>query len=229
MEHIETARLSAEAIGLARDFRRRVEAEDATYLATIHTLFEPIRERETKHPHRKVRPEMLAELVRRWRIEPPRQFRLSFDASLHHGAKGKISERRVCIIKQAADDALDRAESEPGVAVCGVSLIAHADGTHRINSILATFSLPALASRYQRGVGIDDPMIMLDLALAAVPPDHLPPGGGIKIATDGHGGGWHGRVVMVRCDDGTDRRIIAARTWLSGEMIPQLDYDRRRE
>jgi hypothetical protein len=51
------------------------------------------------------------------------------------------------------------------------------------------------------------------MKVAMIAPEKPPPGGGVKVPTNVHGGGWRGRVYMVCEDDGSERRIVAVRTW----------------
>jgi hypothetical protein len=85
-------KIRIEALGRARDFVRRVGRDDAAFLDLIKQLWQPIRDRHSRRPGRKLRPETLAITARRWRDEGPAAFRISFAAKVD-GAKGTICER----------------------------------------------------------------------------------------------------------------------------------------
>jgi hypothetical protein len=203
-------RISATAAGLARDFCRRVEAEDRAWSALLRILTEPIKLRQTRHPDRKVRPELLAQLARRLRSEAPTHFRLSFAAQLS-GAKGCIIERRVCKVSIRPVDDPGWIGTEADIMVCEIRLVADSHGAHPTSSQICAFSQHALARRFQRGRGTDDAAILRDMALVADIDVASPPeGSAINIVTDADGGEWRGKLARL---DG-DRRIIAVRTWV---------------
>jgi hypothetical protein len=89
-------RISTEAVGRARDFIRRVTAEDQQFLRQYPALLRPVKERHARYPGRKLRPDMLAEMGRRWRYQMPAKFRISYTAHTAT-AKGNITERRLGI------------------------------------------------------------------------------------------------------------------------------------
>ena len=63
--------------GKARDLRRRVEREDVKFFPAINRLIAPIDARLRKFPERKMRSEMLADLIQSWRFLDCRDFRLN--------------------------------------------------------------------------------------------------------------------------------------------------------
>jgi hypothetical protein len=207
-----SVKIDATAWGLARDFRRRVEVEDHAFLRITDALFRPIHARQAKHPERKIRAEQLAELARRWRVEPPKRFRVSFAASVR-GPKGTISERRV-IAEEMTEDAWNT--PEPGLAIGDARIVADKDGARTTGGTICVFSLHAIARRLQRGIGTSDADLIADMIPVAV---HrfadLPEDAPVTIATDRYGGGWRGRITMATNPGGAHGRlIVAVRTWL---------------
>ena len=142
-------RISAEVVGKARDFVRRVGTEEVQFLRLYAMLLRSVDERHARHPGRKLRPEMLTELGRRWRDEAPKRFRISFDAHVH-GAKGSITERRFGIgrIERMADR--EWTGHEDGVWICEARFIAGNDGARSHPVLLANFNLHAIARWSQR-------------------------------------------------------------------------------
>jgi hypothetical protein len=69
--------IGREWFGRARDLRRRVEREDTQFIDTIHALLMPAQLRLVRYPHRKLRPEMLIDLVQGWRFMGPRDSELT--------------------------------------------------------------------------------------------------------------------------------------------------------
>ena len=67
-------RIGAEWVGLARAYRFRVRAVDHRFDAALTTLTLPIRTRLQRHP--KLRHELVAGTIRRYRASIPAEFRL---------------------------------------------------------------------------------------------------------------------------------------------------------
>jgi hypothetical protein len=205
--------ISTEARGRARDLRRRVEREDDAYINTIHRLIEPVQERLRRYPQRKVRPEMIAALIERWRFMDSRDFRTHIEARLER-TRASLTERRVAAGKLRPTDPDWQGDGEPDVSISEFNV--QVDGSRfRVRSRLCcTFSLHALARRYQRHPDCDDAAVLHDMELVArVDQARLTPGG-FKVVTDEHGGGWRGRVVRILDDDGDPMRVLSIRTWL---------------
>ena len=108
------APVDREFYGRARDLRRRVEREDAKFFPTINSLIAPIDGRLRKFPERKMRPEMLADLIQSWRFLDCRDFRLNLDAKLER-TRCALVERRVFAGRTRFLDA-DWDGEEPDVA-----------------------------------------------------------------------------------------------------------------
>ena len=88
------APVDREFYGRARDLRRRVEREDAKFIPTINSLIAPIDARLRRYPARKLRPEMLAQLIQSWRCMDCRDFCLDLDTRLER-TRCALVERRV--------------------------------------------------------------------------------------------------------------------------------------
>jgi hypothetical protein len=200
-------RVPAEAAARARDFRLRVEREDEQWLATVRTLFRPILDRQKRHPDRKLQYEQLAGLSHGWKLRTPSKFRIAFTAHVN-GSKGTITERRLGIGRRDDDDLM-----EPGCSVVEMRVVANNEGARRSAVVLCTFSLHAIATRYARGIDIDDASVISDMAkVAALDLSDLAGGGGIRI------GGWRGRLALIEDKDGVVRKFIRVQTWLPDAM-----------
>jgi hypothetical protein len=184
---LDPLHVSAESVARARDFRARVEGEDAAWLAAIRTALRPVTERRERHPDRPLRYENLAALSHESKLRAPQRFRISFTAHVQR-THGAITERRLGIGR------LDTELAEPGV--------------HRSAAILTVFSLRAIVTRFARGTGIKDAAVISDMAeAAAVDLDKLgPAGGGVRVSN------WRGRSATVKDSDGSRRRIVCVNT-----------------
>jgi hypothetical protein len=207
-------RLSAECVGRARDFIRRVTAEEAQFLRQYIALLRPAKERHARYPGRKIRPEMLAELGRRWRYQLPAKFRISFLAHTTN-AKGSIIERRLGIGHMERVDDPDWTGHEDGVWIIEARFIAGNDGARSHHVLLANFSLHAIARWYQRSGRAGDAELMDAMSVVAnLDLAKLEGGGGMKITTDTDGGGWRGQPAMVE-DGEMKHQVVTVRTWLA--------------
>src|SRR5215471_9124305 len=74
----ETNPVSAEARGKAREFIRRANAEDDLRFALLSGFHRNIQQRIDRRPGRRLRPDMLEHILRRW-ASGPREFRLRFE------------------------------------------------------------------------------------------------------------------------------------------------------
>jgi hypothetical protein len=74
----ETVPVSTEARGKAREFIRRAYAEDEVRVALLRSFIRDIQQRRDRRPGRRLRPDMLQDILRRWEAGP-RAFRLRFE------------------------------------------------------------------------------------------------------------------------------------------------------
>ena len=179
--------VGAEFFGKARDLRRRVEREDAKFFSAISRLIAPIDARLRKFPERKMRPEMLADLIQSWRFLDCRDFRLNLDSKLER-KRCALVERRVFAGRTRFLDA-DWDGEEPDVAVTEISL--SIDG-NRFN--LRSRILYVLDAWPSRGVcsgrrTVSDVALLHDINVAASIDHSTLSGGGFKVVTDEEGGG----------------------------------------
>ena len=131
--------VGAEFFGKARDLRRRVEREDAKFFPAINRLIAPIDGRLRRFPERKMRPEMLADLIQSWRLLGCRDFRLNLDAKLER-TRCALVERRVFAGRMRFLDA-DWDGEEPDVAVTAINLSIDGNRFNLHSRILCTFSM----------------------------------------------------------------------------------------
>jgi hypothetical protein len=202
--------ITAEARGKARDLRRRVEREDGTYIATVHAVVEPVRDRLRRFPRRHVRPQMLIDLVQQWRFMPCRDYRLDLEAQLERKRLALV-ERRLVAGQMKLEGWPD---AEPDIGIGEVALLI--DGAHiRVQTrTVCAFSLHAVARRYQRNPDGDDAAMLFDMDVVARIDQAALSGGGFKVTTHQDGGGWRGRVVRVQDRDGERVPVLSIRTWM---------------
>jgi hypothetical protein len=214
LDHIDepAVPVGEEFFGKARDFRRRVQHEDTQFIATIGGLIEPIRQRLLKYPARKLRPEMLAAVVQSWRFVDYRDFRLDLDARLERTRCMLVERRIVAGEMQFLDE--DRDGDEPDVAVSEIGL--SIDGNRFVlrGIIVCALSMHAIARRLQRAQDGSDAALLHDMNVAANIDHSKLSGGGFKVTTDEHGGGWRGRVVRMAGDGDEPVPVLSIRTWI---------------
>lgn len=205
--------LGAQWLGLARDLRRRVAAEDAQYDAAIQELIAPIRDRLRRFPHRSLRPEMLVDLVQGWRFLPYRDWRLSCDAKLDRHRAELVEHRVVAGASRRLDDPAWTGR-EDDLAVIRVELMVNRSDARLASRCVVTLSLHALARRLQRHPDGSAEALLADIALAAdAASGTLTPGAGYKVPTPG--GGWRGRAALHKLPGGDSFPVLALRTWLN--------------
>ena len=205
--------VGAEFFGKARDLRRRVAHEDAKFFPAINRLIAPIDARLRKFPERKMRPEMLADLIQSWRFLDCRDFRLNLDAKLER-TRCTLVERRVFAGRTRFLDA-DWDGEEPDVAVTEISLSIDGNRFNLGSRILCTFSMHAVARRLQRAQDGSDAALLQDMKVAASIDHSTLSGSGFKVVTDEEGGGWRGSVVRMSSNNGEPMPVLSVRTWLS--------------
>jgi len=209
-----TERPPAEFLGKARAFRNRVAAEDETCISTIKALLGPVHQRLQRFPDRKLRPVMLAAVVQGWRYMDARNFRLDLTAKLDR-TRAMLTERRVVAGQMRRSSDPNWQDVEDDVAVNAISLLVAGNEAKLHISTLCTFSLHALARRIQLGVDSDDAALLFDMDVVAKVDQARLGGGGFKVITTQNGGGWRGRVVRRRTEDGELVPMLSIRTWLS--------------
>jgi hypothetical protein len=211
----QTERPPAEFFGKARDLRRRVAAEDPVFDATVDALLGPVRDRRRRFPHRSLRQETLINLVQSWRFMPCRDWRLDLTARLDKG-KASLCEYRLVAGEMRKPNDPNWLGHEDDVAAIKIDMAISGASVHLLSYCVTTFSLHALARRYQRGADSSDEALLHDCLVATrIDPATLPGAGGHKITTDEHGGGWRGRTVRQIGPDGVERRVLAIRTWMA--------------
>jgi hypothetical protein len=157
---------------------------------------------------------MLICLVQGWRFMEPRSFRLDLSARLDKG-RATLCELRVVAGEARRPDDPNWIGMEQDVAAIRIDLAVNGARVTLRSRCVTTFSLHAIARRYQRATDSDDAAVLMDMLTAArIDPATLPGAGGYKIRTHPDGGGWRGRTVRQQDPDGEVRRVIAIRTWL---------------
>jgi hypothetical protein len=204
--------IGAEYWGKARDFRRRVEREDADYIATLNGLLAPIEQRLKRYPGRKLRPEMLTAFVQDWRFMPCRDFRLDLEAQLER-TRCALVERRCVAGTMKLDPAWEN--EEPDIAVIEMAALVDGNRFKMRSKMTCAFSLHAIARRLQRGSDTADAAVLHDMNVVALVDRTKLSGGGFKVVTDEYGGGWRGRVVRVTDNDGKPLPVLSIRTWMT--------------
>jgi hypothetical protein len=154
---------SAEFVGKAREFRRRIEASDLAATDVIDRVAMPLIARRNRHPM--PRAEMLAGAAHEWRKLMPEAGRLNQSIKLNLGRKSlDIEEVRMSSSQfRRAPWATD----EPGVSLIRLSLNV-APRKLDVDLInLGAVSLHALARRLHRAFLVTDEAVIADLLVLA--------------------------------------------------------------
>jgi hypothetical protein len=211
----ETNPVSAEARGKAREFIRRANVEDDLRFALLSGFWRSIQQRKDRQSGRRVRPDILEDIVRRWEAGP-RQFRLRFEVE----RKGK----NLSVIEIAASGngtlrgvpawAADAIELNLLINTAALSVMR--DSVDLVYRAAVSVSAHALGRYFQRQPDCGDADLLRDLVAFSrivVPPDA--PERDVRYATEG--GVWVGRIALCDLESHgqTERRAIAfIRTWL---------------
>lgn len=203
----DAAPIGAAHWDLARDLRRRIAADDESYLRAVDAISQPVIERLRRYPGRSLRPAMLADFVQQWISTEHRLYRLDLHAKLER-VRATLTERRLCASTvRRVDDPLS---SEDDIAANEIELIVDRAEVRLRARCVCTFSLHAVARYIQRTGTADEEALLRDMDLVAqVDRSRLVSGAGFKVATDADGGGWRGRAIL---QDGLP--VLAVRTWL---------------
>jgi hypothetical protein len=144
----------------------------------------------------------------------PRDFRLDLEARLSKG-RAALCEYRIVAGEGRKPDDPSWIGHEDDIAAIRINLDVKGASVTLRSRCVATFSLHALARRYQRARDSDDAAVLMDMLVAArIDPATLPGAGGYRIVTDEQGGGWRGRTVR-QAANGEVRRVLAIRTWMA--------------
>ena len=203
----DAAPIGAAHWDLARDLRRRIAADEESYLRAVDAISQPVIERLRRYPGRSLRPAMLADFVQQWISTEHRLYRLDLHAKLER-VRATLTERRLCASTvRRVDDPLS---SEDDIAANEIELIVDRADVRLQSRCVCTFSLHAVARYMQRTGTADEEALLRDMDLVAqVDRSRLVSGAGFKVATDADGGGWRGRAIL---QDGLP--VLAVRTWL---------------
>jgi hypothetical protein len=190
-----------EFVGLARQFRNKVVAEEQAFLDDISPMVAPLRPRERFRPV--PRQVVVRILGRAWRSREPLG-RLDLVTRYDKPRLDLIDIRAV-----PAEIYCDAwvGDDEPALAIVLHHVgIAPPAPLRESSTMLASLGLHALARRYQRGADQSIDAVLADLReLAVRAPDAVIAGGEFEVATPS-GGRWIGAVV--------DRRYALVRTFL---------------
>ena len=151
----ERTRVGAQWLGLARQYRRDVKAEDRLFDAALVKLASPLRARLKRHP--KLRHEMIAGTERIYRGSIPREFRIGDISVNRDRAAFSVSELRVAVSWIANPEIWPGDYRELGVTLCRFQLALRDGRLREWWTPLAAISLHALARRYERGRCADPP------------------------------------------------------------------------
>ena len=167
-----TDAIPTEALGRARDFMRRAEAEYAQYDRTAAQLLRPIRARVDRYPNRNLRPGLITSLVRNWHTLLPQHFRLRLAVTRPKPTRLEIIEIRVAPTTLRNDNWLNE-DGETNLGVVNTVVALGMKGQRFLSqSVTHLFSRHALARRYQRCTEWDDAAVLRDIAcLMAVQSD----------------------------------------------------------
>jgi hypothetical protein len=201
-----SSRVPVEFIGLARQFRTVVQAEDRAVDRAQNLIAAPLRERLRKHP--RLRPETPMGVLRAWAETVPTTLRIG---RLHVACvrtEFAISEHRISS-SWPYNDEWNNDERERGVSVCTfVFAVRKGKLTMRWTPV-ACVSLHALARRIERGTERDHAALTRDLSVLVETDEKAE-----RVSTrDGY---WQGGVGEAMNDhDGKGVKLRNVRTWLA--------------
>jgi hypothetical protein len=202
-----TARVPAEFVGIARQFRTEVRATDEAMEQALDIVTAPLRARLARHP--KLRIAMLADTARRYAELTPARFRIGkLEAATH---KTDIALRETRLVSLLSDDHWsDPTGREQGLSICTFVLSVHKGQLRQRWVPLVAVSLHALARRVERHRDRSHEALERDLAYLAGADE-------ADERVDAEGGFWLGEVVAAKTDDGYALRIRNVRTWIGAD------------
>jgi hypothetical protein len=209
----------AEFTGMARAFRRSLEAEDSLAAATIETICGSVCARY-RRGDRVGRLLNLQNALREWREAVPTRGRIALETRLNeHTKRLQITELR------ARPAVFTRSEwsgeMEPSILVVVVGMSARPKRFSATHATLAAISLHALARRYQRARDTSDAALLHDLRVLAEHQDALLTGGEeatFRVSCPG-GGTWVGVIKSLQLSPNDETLTLLARTYLSPGML----------
>jgi hypothetical protein len=203
-----TSRVPVEFLGLARQFRNVVAAEDRVVDAALDVISQPLRERLRRKPS--LRRETPMGCLRQFAESVPVTFAVGRPKVAYSRSEFAISENRITT-SWIHDDAWNNEVREHGVSVCTLTFAVHRGKLVRRWTPLACISLHALGRRIERSAERDHIALTRDLALL-VETDEASE----QVRTAG-GGCWVGAVIRATIDaeEKCLRRLRNVRTWLA--------------
>jgi hypothetical protein len=180
-----SSHVPGEFIGLGRQFRNVVHAEDRAIDAAVDVIIAPLRERLRKHP--RLRAETPLGVVRQWAQSVPSIFRIGHPRVAHHKTEFVIREHRI-LSSWLHNDEWNNDERERGVSVCEVTFGVRKRKLIARWSPIANISLHALARWFQRS-GLRDHAALIEALAVLVETDESSD----RVPTSG--GFWRGGVT----------------------------------
>jgi len=155
------SQVPVEFVGLARQFRREADREEAANTAALTPIIGPINRRLRRYPKRQLRDGDFRRLADAWE-SLPRDYRLAFRANTDpRGRRGLILDVRVHAITMLSD------QWEPDATEPSIALTTHCLEVPLVRKpaaqTIASISLHALARRYERGGDRSHHLILDDL------------------------------------------------------------------
>jgi hypothetical protein len=201
-----STRVPAEFIGLARQFRTAVRAEDKAADIVLAAIKTPLRERLRRHP--KLRTEQVFGTERVWRECMPDQFRLGPIIIRRERCAVGVGERRITTSWITDERWGADADREPGVSVCSLMMLAVDRKVAETWAPIATVSMHALGRWFER-TGLREHDALIEALGVLVPAREAE-------RVESAGGFWLGGVINAM-DDGAGKgcRIRNVRTWLA--------------
>jgi hypothetical protein len=199
-------RVPAEYRGLTRLFREEVRAVDEAFDRALATIAAPLIARLRRH-HR-LRHELVAAAVHRYRRTAPAAFRLGEVSVMPDRDAFEIAEVRLTAT-WINSTTWDSDAHEPGVAVARASL-AMRPGRGMVQEWMpiAICSAHGIGRWFERTGLRDHGMLVRDLAVLAAAGDD-----GDHVATP-DGGYWLGSVIIMGGTDKVTARARHIRTWV---------------
>jgi hypothetical protein len=209
----EVVPVSAEARGKAREFIQRACVEDHRRLGLIKGFLRDIDQRRARHPGRRLRPDMLQDILRRWEAGPC-EFRLRFEVEWKGRNFSVIEVAASGGTVTAAGWAADAAELN--LIVNTAALKVGRQGIDFVKMGTICLSFHAIGRYFQRQPDRCGADLLRDLTLfsgVAISPDAPEQ----EVRYPSEGGVWVGQIAV--CEIGhraqTEERAAAfIRTWL---------------
>jgi hypothetical protein len=201
------ARVGAEFLGRARQFRTSVRDEDVAFDNAVRTIAAPLAARLHRHP--RLRHEHIAIAAKLYQASVPATFRIGEVEIVRDRKAFAISETRLTSTWMKSS-AWEKEYDEPGVAICRHVLAMHVGKLPVRWTAHSIVSLHALARFYERSGARDPARLLAELAVLATA-EHSEREVSVATPSDGF---WLGEVATMWGPHQKQSPVLAIRTWV---------------